>query len=399
MDVEQHVDVMPETITSSSTQAKNPHMALLPAEMWLAVLAHLEFGDRKHVSLTNRTFRCLTQPLLFHKLVISTSLVPFAHGYGKPSIQQEAIFIRNLLSRIEFFTSEHIASFVRTCSIGNKPNGYHIRDVPIGLVLRRLSACKNLNSLTCQRIYISAEGFQSIKALSSLQRLTIIHCTLMTSNVSRLSLKQYNLYGGTKRWWKILDPDTIECFSLSSVTESNDLYPGNPIPLMRHLHTLHVPCVVVTPLFLSFLSQSPGIQDLCISAEGVDQFVPKFDGTPPADLLPRLNTYYGPDTYLLLCAQGGNLRSVHVWCTEDNSSALSGTLATLGGVAPHIKSLTLRPQYIAESLLETVCLSFPDLRVFDMSCPSPIDVEAIPAGTIRTREVSSYDAQQQLLLG
>ncbi|KAJ7107730.1 hypothetical protein C8R44DRAFT_540212, partial [Mycena epipterygia] len=85
----------------------------VPNELWLEVFHHLPRDTLKDVSLTHRTFCCLSRPLLFTDFKFHPYAMVALDSQHLPSAEE----VDQLMERLAFWCSADIAPLVRSCSI------------------------------------------------------------------------------------------------------------------------------------------------------------------------------------------------------------------------------------------------------------------------------------------
>lgn len=358
----------------------------LPADVWSHIFLYLSARDNGSAALSCRDFRWLAQRIMFSHL----ALTRYWYCSAENTSIADSEHTREVMNRLQFFKSRRIAPTVRSCILSAPPDHWVRGHISVDTILQLLPSFFNLKSLTCLRMDFTPSRIAHFRNLPKLQSFSVYSCSLSVSEISRLPLTKLRVHDDEAVWWNLIDPRHVKYLSLGSSRDQSMLPPSHhAVEVMQRLNCLQIPCAATSdPSFITFLSNCPVLEHLLI-AEPQEYIFHSSQSHAPSTF-PRLKAYSGPDTHLLVCAQGCSLTTVNLWCSSNEAGSdpftLYDILFELGKLAPHLKSLLIHPVYITRPLLATIGSSFPELSLLmvDSKTPNPLGLLRIS-----TREVCS----------
>jgi hypothetical protein len=210
------------SIPKLQSKHRAPRCMSLPPELWLAIFegGNLSVKDTANARLTCSLFAALAKALAFS---FFTFRVYLYRRETNPSTEQTLSFHYR---RLEFWTSDSIAPFVRQCIV--RPTSvWEFRDsaVPIGYTpddfLRPLTRFVNLHSLECRHIPFSDLALSRLCQIRGIHTLVVDGC-IITASAAPPRLKVTNIHfkssvplsshtndRGRLGWLDVLCPDYI----------------------------------------------------------------------------------------------------------------------------------------------------------------------------------------------
>jgi hypothetical protein len=361
----------------------------LPADVWSHIFLHLSSRDNGNAALSCREFRWLAQRVMFSHL----ALTRYWYCSAEHTSIADSDHTREVTSRLNFFKSSRIAPMVRSCIISAPPDHWIRGHISVDAILQLLPTFFNLRSLTCIRMDFTPSRIAHFRNLPKLQSFSVYSCSLSISEISHLPLTKLRVHDNDAVW-NVIDPRRVKFLSLGSSRDQTMLPPSHHAEqVMQRLNCLQIPCAATSdPSFITFLSNCPVLEHLLITEPQEYIFHSTHSHLRAPPTFPGLKAYSGPDTHLLICAQGRSLTTVNLWCGYNEAGSeplvLTNILFELGKLTSCLKSLVIRPLYLTTPLLGIIGTSFPELSLL------MVDAKALnPQGLLRisTREVLSLN--------
>ncbi|KAJ7112820.1 hypothetical protein C8R43DRAFT_133510 [Mycena crocata] len=281
----------------------------LPNELLLEVFTHLPQTDLKPVSSTCHTFWVLSRPTIFSHFRFNPN-AGAPYRFRLNTITPKASYVQKLTEGLEFWCSDTIAPFVRTCEmlasfvVGESPTV--LRDI----FFDRLPSFTGLRRFRAVRISFTQSDLLALGCLSTLTDLDIEECDIQdrspTSDATPAEIASphtlcvsaftFTTTGYTRPniegWLLFLSPDHLR--KLSVVCESSRFQEAMEArPAFTHVTSLRVP--IKTARDLATLSKFPAVETFFSTAE-TDMAIEALGNG--SHYLPALKEYTG--SYFLL---------------------------------------------------------------------------------------------------
>ncbi|KAJ7691450.1 hypothetical protein B0H17DRAFT_1063188 [Mycena rosella] len=291
----------------------------VPNELWIEILGTLSPDTLKDISVTNRTFCRTIRRLLFAHF----DFHPYGVGPHSTPILPSDVEVTRHLERLDFWTSDEIAPFVRSCTItpmrstgpaypfdtvkasrSKKPAPY----VLLEPFFERITCFTGLRRLKARGAHFTPVALANLRRMPSLTHLHIDHFEItavesMDFILQPLSLTRFSIShdvtreDGLEHWVPLLNPEhlrelNIMC-NLRVLGESTDV-----IPIFPRLHKLSLLLNLATmSRNLATMSKFPGVRVVTIEGWGEVDTWPDLRMQQP-DSFPLLAEYIG--TYKIL---------------------------------------------------------------------------------------------------
>ena len=256
----------------------------LPPEIWLNIFQSQQLSRRnlRNVSLTQRSFRLLAQPLLFRYITFDTLLSWTTDG----SYQTPAYLLR-FHERLKFLASEPIAPLVRSILTyrfsrpmsSPSPTLVSCYEMHVSL-FTSLPRFPNLCVIGGLEIKFTLPMLISLYSVPRLQRINLFMChtdidkpldNTRRSKIVELKYSPRDFWGDTSRWWlSFVPPETTREISVNSPDQSITLlrYISRTVPTrMKALKTLQLLLVPSREALLSFknaIMKCPSLNKLAL---------------------------------------------------------------------------------------------------------------------------------------
>ncbi|KAJ6527038.1 hypothetical protein B0H19DRAFT_1243334 [Mycena capillaripes] len=351
----------------------------VPTELWVEAFSNLSFDTLKDVSLTNRAFCRATRPLLFTHF----DFHPYTLGPDRAPLPLEDAEVARNLERLEFWTSDEIAPFVRSCDITpigpraaglyGSPKGSYTWEKPYVLLhpfLERIQRFTGLWRLKAEDVHFTPMAIANLRRMSSLTHLHVdrfeitagdpIECTAQPLALSSFAIHHHIMReDGLDHWTPLLHPEHLQELNVSCnlrvLGESTEA-----IQTFTHLHKLSITMnFSIMSHNLEIMSKFPNVRVLSIGGWGEVDAWPKDSGP-----FPLLSEYDGTHKLLPFFFSRATLTRITVsdatpdlvirqlqgLCTPLNITALNGNFEgfdneafdTLISLLPRLVELRIR---------------------------------------------------------
>lgn len=350
--------------------SETPKVALgtqLPPELWMDILGFLGHGDILSLATACKYFRSCTHDYLFgsvcFELKISYTDSSARRGHKRSKHEKK------MANKLAFFSSANIAADVHSLAIKKETSFVDGEDL-IDDIFRTLPLFKRLNHLVLELIVLNTQRWAILRSLRPFTSIHIRSCHQRGSIAGPLRASRVNVYDGILTsghsvWNFLLHPEHVQHLTVIS---ASPFTPSKPLPRMLSvdIESSKVPFSQWIPLVVS----CPALQSLAIKYSNKSDNTSLAITTQPKEKLPRLTSYSGPDTPVLMFATE-SLRRAHLFPDKEPSHYASqnevcGIFKRLSELAPHLEDLKLRIHSDLPALLESIrfeCLQRLEIRV------------------------------------
>ncbi|KAJ7505952.1 hypothetical protein B0H11DRAFT_1976796 [Mycena galericulata] len=339
----------------------------LPNEMLLKIVEHLPRDELQVLCLTSHTFKSFSRPHLFSDLVFH----PYAIG-GDGLMLPSPAEVDAYLQRLNFWSSDEIAPFVRSCTI--QPWYGRENCVPaeapyilLAAFFEHLDRFGGLERLHAMEIDFTHAGLAAL-GRSSVRDVTINMSRLPPLegiDFSSLALNVSSFCNGDIRldpqWISLLRPQYLRKLQLRNHQPLEFL--GNntdslPSFSLVEVLSLHVDTSQISH-HLSLLTKFPAVQVLSLQPLDPNQHGGPLPEIQFSELFPVLREYTGTSETVPLFLPLRTLERVAV-DTRCNSERFATRLRGVGSPT-NVSSLNAKFYGFAHDKLDTICTVFPAL--------------------------------------
>ncbi|RDB14891.1 hypothetical protein Hypma_016487 [Hypsizygus marmoreus] len=374
----------------------------LPSEVWGEVFEHIPIGVLREVTLACQAFRSLGLPRLFHTFTFHPYLIDFGMQATSTSVLQprympDDLTIRNLMKKLEFYTSQTISPLVRRCNItpGHKPEfgpfGYSDPDLLLNAFFQILPRLFNVQKLDFHAVNFDSFALSHLALLPDIHDLHLSSCNVLTDSplpsihARAFFFENYNYpnvlsQSAADKWLHLLAPDHLERLTVfpdrAAVALFRNITTAPSFPAMQRLSA----GLEIAPTLSDILQRLPSLRRLEIPLWGRSRHVsvseiPHF--TPPT-----LLQYVGPYELLPLLITP-SLLSMSLSSFEPKGCDPDLLSRHLDSYKDSLRSISFFGAELLHSsttLFSHVCSLFVDLKVLHLVSASGYDIFTTPAG-------------------
>jgi hypothetical protein len=336
--------------------------AQLPIELFSEILKNVgaDIDTLRNVSLTCQHFHSLARAFIFRRFRVKCG---DGSDYGPWDDEDDeddlALDLSRHSARIDFYSSDTIAQFVRELSIANNILRPEYTDI-VNKFFDALPRFTNIQSLSCHGVNVTQLALYHVSTLSSLEHLSVTECRAPAKTDSLPMLRPRTFAGfdyldevdkfKVHHWLALLDTDHLQALRAPFTKDSCSFFLGNDNPSVCRFPSLHTLDLEINqemlPMLPMLLCNTPALRSfkLCPSDLYI-RIVEKFM-SPTACPLPHLEEYSGPHQLLPIIfgrAMGSqaHLRRLFLESVDEAGKPLDAFMNSFESCHPlHLRDLT-----------------------------------------------------------